>query len=113
MRVAVIADVHGDLDALRRVLAAIDSCEADQIWCLGDIVGFGASAPADVVDLVRERCAITLAGNHDRWVTGQLPLIPRQRRTGLTAGGMIVVVFLQTERSIMGTHHSNGAGGRT
>lgn len=82
-RVAVIADIHGDLDALHRVLTAIDRADTDQIWCLGDIVGLGAAAPAEVIDLVRDRCAIVLAGNHDRWVTGQLPLrmlpLPRQR----------------------------------
>jgi predicted phosphodiesterase len=83
MRIAVIADIHGDLDALQQVLATIDSARTDEIWCLGDIVGLGATAPAEVVDLIRDRCAITLAGNHDRWVTGQLSLtmlpLPRQR----------------------------------
>ena len=46
-------------------------------------MGLGATAPAEVVDLVRDRCALALAGNHDRWVTGQLSLsmlpLPRQR----------------------------------
>jgi predicted phosphodiesterase len=83
MRIAVISDIHGDLDALRRVLAEIDRIGADQIWCLGDIVGLGATEPAEVVDLIRDLCAVTLAGNHDRWVTGQLSLsmlpLPRQR----------------------------------
>ena len=83
MRVAVIADIHGDLDALQRVVAAIDGARVDQIWCLGDIVGLGATAPAEVVDLVRDRCTLALAGNHDRWITGQLSLsmlpLPRQR----------------------------------
>jgi len=45
MRLAVIADIHGDLDALRDVLAAIDHASTDEIWCLGDIVGLGATAP--------------------------------------------------------------------
>ena len=83
MRIAVISDIHGDLDSLRRALTAIDRAAIDQIWCLGDIVGLGATAPAEVVDLVRDRCALALAGNHDRWVTGQLSLsmlpLPRQR----------------------------------
>lgn len=82
MRVAVIADIHGDIEALRQVLTEIDRADTDQIWCLGDIVGLGATAPAEVVDLVRDRCALALAGNHDRWVTGQLSLsmlpLPRQ-----------------------------------
>jgi predicted phosphodiesterase len=72
MRIAVISDIHGDLDSLRQVLTAIDRGATEQIWCLGDIVGLGATAPAEVVDLVRDRCALALAGNHDRWVTGQL-----------------------------------------
>src|SRR5947209_6645714 len=83
MRVAVISDIHGELDSLRRVLTAIDRAAIDQIWCLGDIVGLGATAPSEVVDLDRDRCALALAGNHDRWVTGQLSLsmlpLPRQR----------------------------------
>lgn len=57
--------------------------QADELWCLGDIVGLGGDAPAGVVDLVREHSALALAGNHDRWVTWQLPLdmlpLPRQR----------------------------------
>lgn len=82
-RVAVIADVHGDLEALQRVLAAIDLAQVDAIWCLGDIVGLGATEPSAVLDLVRGRCAVVLAGNHDRWVSGDLSLdmlpLPRQR----------------------------------
>jgi Calcineurin-like phosphoesterase len=83
MRIAVISDIHGDVNALRHVLAEVDRIDAGQIWCLGDIVGLGATDPAAVVDLVRDVCTITLAGNHDRWVTGQLSLsmlpLPRQR----------------------------------
>jgi Calcineurin-like phosphoesterase superfamily domain len=58
MRIAVISDIHGDLDSLRQVLTAIDRAATEQIWCLGDIVGLGATAPAEVVDLVRDRCAL-------------------------------------------------------
>src|ERR1700758_355424 len=83
MRIAVISDIHRDLDSPHSVHTAIDRAAADQIWCLGDIVGLGATAPAEVVDLVRDRCALALAGNHDRWVTGQLSLsmlpLPRPR----------------------------------
>ena len=83
IRVAVITDIHGDLDALQQVLAAIGSAGINKIWCVGDIIGLGATAPSEVVDVVRDRCAVTLAGNHDRWVTGQLSLsmlpLPRQR----------------------------------
>lgn len=56
MRVAVVSDIHADLEALERVLAAIEVARADEVWCLGDIVGLGGSAPAAVVELVRDRC---------------------------------------------------------
>jgi len=41
MRVAVISDIHGNLHALEAVLADIDSQAPDEIWCLGDVVGYG------------------------------------------------------------------------
>jgi predicted phosphodiesterase len=43
MRVAVLSDIHADLQALERVLDAVDRARADEVWCLGDIVGLGAS----------------------------------------------------------------------
>ena len=71
MRVAAIADIHGDLDAFGRGLTAIDGAYTDQISCLGDVVGLGApTAPGGVFELTRDRCAIALA--RDRWVTGAL-----------------------------------------
>lgn len=82
-RDAALTDVHGDLHALTRVLGVIERARPDEIWCLGNIVGLGADAPAAVVELVRQRCTLVLAGNHDCWVTGRLPLdmlsLPRQR----------------------------------
>jgi predicted phosphodiesterase len=72
VRVAVISDVHANLAALEAVLADIDYSEgADEIWCLGDVTGYGAR-PAECVALVRERAAICLAGNHDLVVSGTL-----------------------------------------
>lgn len=68
--IALISDVHGNLPALEAVLADIDARAADaRIWCLGDTVGYGAS-PAACVDLVRSRCEVVLAGNHDLAVAG-------------------------------------------
>lgn len=83
MRVAVISDIHADLFALEDVLAAIDATRPDEVWCLGDIVGLGGANATEVIDVVREQCALVLAGNHDAWVTGVLTLdllaLPRQR----------------------------------
>jgi len=83
VRLAVVSDIHADLPALERVLSAIEGSRPDEVWCLGDIVGLGGDDPAEVVDIVREKCVLVLAGNHDAWVTGALTLdllpLPRQR----------------------------------
>ena len=42
MRVAVLSDIHGNLHALEAVLAAADAADVDEVWCLGDVVGYGA-----------------------------------------------------------------------
>ena len=64
MRTAVISDIHANLEALQAVLDHIDTQNVDRIICLGDILGYGPS-PVECVDLVAERCAWSLMGNHD------------------------------------------------
>ena len=64
MRIAVISDVHGNLYALEAVLGEIDRTPPDEIWCLGDTVGYGPR-PNECCALVRERCSLALVGNHD------------------------------------------------
>ncbi|HEU4904941.1 MAG TPA: metallophosphoesterase family protein [Solirubrobacterales bacterium] len=73
MRAAVITDIHANLPALEAVLAAIDETGVEEIWCLGDTLGYGAE-PDECADLVRERCAIGLVGNHDLAVLGALDI---------------------------------------
>jgi len=73
VRVAAITDIHANLPALEAVLAAIDETGAEEIWCLGDVIGYGAE-PDGCADLVRERCAICLVGNHDIAVLGGLDI---------------------------------------
>lgn len=73
MRVAVISDIHANLPALEAVLGAIDGAGFEQIWCLGDVLGYGAE-PDECAGLVRERCAICLVGNHDLAVFGVLDI---------------------------------------
>jgi diadenosine tetraphosphatase ApaH/serine/threonine PP2A family protein phosphatase len=73
MRIALISDVHGNLPAFEAVLADVDGSGADRIWCLGDLVGYGAQ-PDGCVELARERCDVCLAGNHDLVVTGDIDI---------------------------------------
>jgi diadenosine tetraphosphatase ApaH/serine/threonine PP2A family protein phosphatase len=73
VRVAVISDVHGNLQALEAVLAAIDELQVDEIWSLGDVVGYGAD-PVRCMEIVDERAAVSLAGNHDLVVAGTIDI---------------------------------------
>ena len=73
MRVAVVSDVHANLHALEAVLAEVDRGGFDEIWCLGDVVGYGPK-PNECVALIQERTAICLAGNHDLVVLGKISL---------------------------------------
>jgi diadenosine tetraphosphatase ApaH/serine/threonine PP2A family protein phosphatase len=73
MRVAVVSDIHANLPALEAVLAAIDEEAPDELWCLGDLVGYGPD-PNECVALVRGRADVCLSGNHDLAVLGELPI---------------------------------------
>jgi predicted phosphodiesterase len=68
MRLAVISDIHGNLEAFREVLADIDRSRMDKILCLGDNVGYGPE-PEAVVQLLRERHIVSVKGNHELGVT--------------------------------------------
>ena len=67
MRIAIISDIHSNLEALTKAFNIIDRRSIDEIVCLGDIVGYGAN-PNECVDLVRQRCNIVIKGNHDEAV---------------------------------------------
>ena len=71
MKAAIITDIHANLTALEAVLADVDKGNTDELWCLGDVVGYGAE-PDACTRLVRERAAVCLVGNHDLAVLGGL-----------------------------------------
>ena len=71
MRVAVISDIHGNYHALEAVLAEVTAEAPDEIWCLGDVVGYGPE-PNRCCEVVQERADLCLAGNHDLAVIGAL-----------------------------------------
>ncbi len=64
MQLAIISDIHANLEALTKTFGLIDRRKVDQVVCLGDIVGYGAD-PTGCLQLVRERCQIIIIGNHD------------------------------------------------
>ena len=73
MKAAIISDVHGNLPALEAVLAAIDGEQVDELWCLGDLVGYNAEPEACTLEVI-QRSQICLAGNHDLVVNGSIDL---------------------------------------
>jgi predicted phosphodiesterase len=101
VRVAVVSDIHANLAALEAVLAAIDAHPPDEIWCLGDLVGYGAR-PNECCALVRERATVCLGGNHDLAVRGTIDLRDFSGDAGIAAAWTRSVIeeeslaFLQT-----------------
>jgi predicted phosphodiesterase len=73
MLIALLSDVHGNLPAFKAVMDDVRATEPEQVWCLGDLVGYGAE-PDACVDLARETCDVCLAGNHDLVVTGEIDI---------------------------------------
>lgn len=65
MRIAIISDIHANLEALAKTFEVIDSKMADQVVCLGDLVGYGAN-PSECLSLVRQKTSFVLLGNHDQ-----------------------------------------------
>lgn len=67
----ILADIHGNREALAAVLDLLERRGASWLACLGDIVGYNAD-PDECVDVVRRRCAAVIAGNHDLIGVGRL-----------------------------------------
>jgi predicted phosphodiesterase len=72
MRIAVIADIHGNMPALEAVLADIQRRNVGRMINLGDCFS-GPLWPRQVCDLLMLRGDLTIRGNHDRWVSGSHP----------------------------------------
>ena len=77
MRYAIFSDIHANLEALEAVLAKIDELAQeqpiDQIWFLGDLVGYGPD-PNECILKLRERTDVIIAGNHDWAAVGKIDL---------------------------------------
>jgi len=65
MRIAIISDIHSNLEALQKALELIEKKRVDQIVCLGDLVGYGAN-PNECIELTRKHTSHILLGNHDQ-----------------------------------------------
>ena len=64
MKIAIVSDVHSNIEALDKVLEDIASRGIEEILCLGDVVGYGPD-PVKCTDLIRQHARFTVMGNHD------------------------------------------------
>ena len=85
MRVAVVSDIHSNLHALEAALSAIDQDAPDELWCLGDLVGYGPR-PNECCAAIAERADVCLAGNHDLAVRGTIDLTEFGGEAAVAAG---------------------------
>ena len=66
-RLAILSDIHGNRHALEAVWTDLEGQRPDAVYCLGDLVGYGAF-PNEVVDFFRSRSIPTIMGNYDEGV---------------------------------------------
>lgn len=71
MRFGIISDIHANWQAFQSALARLEKEKVDEIVCLGDVVGYGGD-PKKCVDEIRARKIITIRGNHERYVIGEV-----------------------------------------
>src|SRR5438876_6599159 len=73
MRIAVVSDIHANLHALSAVEEGLERDAPDQVWCLGDLVGYGPR-PNPSTSGVARLADLCLAGNHDLGVLDEVPI---------------------------------------
>lgn len=71
MRIGIFSDVHANVEALSAVVESLRRDNVDVHYCLGDVVGYGAS-PNECADIVRRVARVTILGNHDAAVAGRM-----------------------------------------
>jgi predicted phosphodiesterase len=73
VKIAVVSDIHANWHALDAVFADLEQQRPDELWCLGDLVGYGPQ-PNRCTNEIAARADFCLAGNHDLGVIGTLDL---------------------------------------
>jgi predicted phosphodiesterase len=110
MRVAIATDIHGNRHAFEAVIAAAEESGAEELWCLGDLVGYGGDPDASV-ELARRHCTVCLAGNHDLAVVDVLSLEEFSRGAALAARWTREVITDDTREFLLSLKPEGAAGG--
>jgi len=110
MRVAIATDIHGNRHAFEAVIDAAERDGAEELWCLGDLVGYGGDPDASV-ELARRHCTVCLAGNHDLAVVDVLSLEDFSRGAALAATWTRDVIAPETREFLLSLKPEGSAGG--
>jgi predicted phosphodiesterase len=110
MRIAICSDIHGNRHAFEAVIAAAEADGAEELWCLGDLVGYGAE-PDRCVALAARHAAICLAGNHDLAVVDVLSLDDFSRGAALAAEWTREVISPATRQFLLSLEPQGSAAG--
>jgi diadenosine tetraphosphatase ApaH/serine/threonine PP2A family protein phosphatase len=118
MRVAVVSDIHGNIHALEAVLQALADDNADELWCLGDLVGYGPR-PNECCAAAAGRASVCLVGNHDLLALGHDVLeeefnpdaaeAGRWTRSALTDGSREFLEALPSQTEVEGAQLFHGS----
>jgi len=110
MLVAIATDIHGNRHAFEAVIAAAEDSGAEELWCLGDLVGYGGDPDASVA-LAQRHCSVCLAGNHDLAVVDVLSLDEFSRGAALAAQWTRDVILPETREFLLSLKPEGAAGG--
>jgi predicted phosphodiesterase len=110
MRVAIATDIHGNRHAFEAVIDAAEREGAEELWCLGDLVGYGGDPDASV-ELARRHCSVCLAGNHDLAVVDVLSLEEFSRGAALAAQWTREVITPETRDFLLSLKPEGSAQG--
>lgn len=110
MQIAILTDVHGNRPAFEAIIAAAEKAGVSEIWCLGDLVGYGAE-PDACVALAEQHCSICLAGNHDLAVVDVLSLEEFSRGARIAAEWTRDTISERTREFLLALSPEGGAYG--
>ena len=78
-KIAIISDIHGNLEALKAVLKDIEERGLERVFCLGDMISKGTHQQ-ECVNLIKENCDIVLKGNCDEYFTSDIDLSTKSKQ---------------------------------
>src|SRR3954453_21786395 len=110
MRVPIVSDIPGNKQAFQAVIAAAEADGAEELWCLGDLVGYGAEPDASVA-LAERHCTICLAGNHDLAVVEVLSLEEFSRGAAIAAQWTQDTISAETREYLLSLEPAGSAEG--